>query len=1659
MSNHPMTRDTAPAGPGTDPEELLAAGAVLPPGTEGAGPGAVELTARAYRHPGLPDRTVVRLVPGTLGGAEDLTCGFMGMEPHGPPAVVGVGTRRELGFPEWVLVNHPEDGHRALDLVPEMERAAQRARTKPKAALEAYQKLAARLAASVPHFLPTFHEQAGRTFLGVDNFAFAGRMFTAARQAEAEHGLAVDEDRLDAVFLEFALAGALPVKSLSGYAKELAARLPAEEALRRYVRLCVRRTSGGLPPSAQMAADVRRLAKAAHGQRSGEAEQDYLAQLLGLAGTVRAAAGWWKAHRTALAALARRDAGVRATLLDVLPHSDDDGLSALWLEILEESGATAGLCDGEDSGAVRPADGSAGWLERFLDFRRHRWNRPDRMPALYTLVERMAPRLRRELAERAAPLPHTADVDLLDLLLALGLPVADPGEGRLRLNSWGQGEGQRDLLALAADPRFRPAFLRSADASFDDEDGERTVRLLAASPGGRPLLTEWVRTVAARSSAAGLPGFPEALERLAWIPGEALALAPDEVRRAAARGRVDDLLARTLRAGLLDELGWPAWEEAATALVRKEDVDELIVAEAWPHLVVAGPTQARVIGPEGTVLTHDLRIPAGDTWRDPGFHFVDGELLVHWESRALDGSLRGYWHTAPGRPQPLEGTDSPRGRQMDYYSGFREFSLPLPAGGRTTGGGVLHRGDSVLPAERPVIGDGSSYWVWDRERDGEGSAGAGRAGAGWYAYDPATGQRGPRSVPAFLADALRTAPEGSTLLEARLLPANGTAASGAPEGGVLGWRVVGLPDGSQHGTDTEGRAVTVPSGCGRPVAALLFPGDDRPRAVTRGSYAVSLVDPDGAVTATADTDDPPGPFGEGTPILPPVEYWHCLRPRDPEGSAALRRADRDTAAALLKAASTDEGKGLREAVRALIPAVTHEALVTGIAGVARYAAARQEELDEVTARLDRQLTATRHEEEPAGPGDTLVRQALAGLVDGGYTRYGEADSDRALRRIRAVARAAHEARPTPADAGAAAAVRLHLDGPPLPQRSWPDLQAFADGCAAAAVRAAAVTTEPEHRDTLLAVLRELDAAGVASGAGPAPWRRFELHLAAQHLTPYQSKRRDGDWSGVLPLDGGACLVVVAWGGPREGEEGRVLTALLHDPSGRFEVPAPYTVRSSEPVGEPDRGAQWVREFLAELDERGPAPWLPAAAEEFARLTGVTSTTARLVLAGMPRTDEFGRFSLSKQARTTLGVKVADAAVAKDLLQGFDARFRRAVTSALLPAEPRRLWTEGPDVAAAARVWNARVGRRTPIPEAVLGDAVRAVRTRWKPAEVLPALLDPAAAPELSRDLNWQIKGDRVRRADGQDTGFDATALVGAVALAAWLAHRLPEGDRLRAALPAALAAVRDRLAHPGLMLDLDRYIDLPDFRAAAGAPTETGDGWERYGAVVLATHDDQPAPALRTALLDAAGEDPYLPALRAGTQERFPAEVALRLARDPRFGALLAGPGDPVEGERFEDGTWWPQDPTRSVPQLVGEAAEAYGLGADAAALYLMLLAMPDPTDRHTARWTGWRPARLKAARAELAAHGRLVVEARRTRAGRSLFLPGGWTALRSPLTPLEQWKLPLYGDLLAGQDSPLGVVVPGEPASDLYRRAWTRVREGDAPRFEELDVPRGGRR
>lgn len=222
------------------------------------------------------------------------------------------------------------------------------------------------------------------------------------------------------------------------------------------------------------------------------------------------------------------------------------------------------------------------------------------------------------------------------------------------------------------------------------------------------------------------------------------------------------------------------------------------------------------------------------------------------------------------------------------------------------------------------------------------------------------------------------------------------------------------------------------------------------------------------------------------------------------------------------------------------------------------------------------------------------------------------------------------------------------------------------------------------------------------------------------------------------------------------------------------------------------------------------------------------------------------------------------------------------------------------------------------------------------------------------------------------------------------------------------------------------------------------------GVVLVDTRRGHPA-RLRPAHLTGAA-DPALAALKGCTSggERVLALVTdLYSGHIARMVALPTPDGD--SGQEPAGGApRYPHNPRTYQIGLVAQVAEHAGLSLDAATLYLQLLALPDPTDRNVARWTGWRAARLRQARAELAASD-LVVTATRSRAGRSLFLPGGWVPARSPAIPVERWKLPL----IAGGEAALAgdrMALPTVGVPELFATAWQRVLDGDGPRFEEPD-------
>ncbi|MZD09416.1 hypothetical protein GTW43_30685, partial [Streptomyces sp. SID5785] len=1019
-----------------DTGALLEAGAVLLPGSH-AGEDADELTVRSYAHPVLEDRTVVRLVPETLGEAEDLALDFLGLSRTAVHDGIGQVRRETLGFPAWALVHDPANGHHALALVKDVERLSRMAKSRAGAAKEGFEELGERLGRSVPHFLPTFYEEAGRAFLRHENTTYAAQFFGKAREAERVHSLSVDEARRRAVFLEFAFAGALTVKALKEHVSDLTARLSATEAWQQYRQLVVERCGAGLPPYAALPQDARKLIKAAGLDRVTE-ETALLADLLGSPAVVRAPSSFWTAYESTLVVLAKERPDVRARLLEFVPTGLGRGPAAeqQWLGLLAESGAEQLLTD--PAPAAEPSAGD--WLARWAAHLQGGYHSRRRTPLTYALVERMAPRLVADarpvdLNRAGTHWQNRIDLDLLDLCLTLGVPVTDPApepgvhpHGRRRelgLSAWIEGradaEGRRDLAAVAADARYGP-LLRS-DVGHGRWSERHHMTLLAGHPVLGPVLSSWLdEQTDAYTAAAGLPGAESALTHLRHfraVAGEVNAAAVDRVRRHdLTRG-----LARTLRTGLFDELGWPALEEAVRRLgpvPQGGGRSGLTVQEAWPALIVAHRAKAVVAGPDAVLLEHDLRVPqTADRWTDPAFRYVDGDLLVMWRE---DGKERAYWTSRPGDVFALDAPYSVFWSHRETGAG-----LPLPGGGRTTGQRPLHAGDTRLTESHRILGDGIGHW---RMRTTS-------AGSSWIEYDATTGAAGRASLPALIASAVR---DGSSLrlADCEVLPVQ-PGLERTPlgtDGTVLGRWVrtdqdtvtAGAPDGSTVSLPHTAKAV--------PLGALRLPGA-APVLALQGSLPALYAQDAGPASgplATVQTSSRGGRFAAGTPLVPPLPFWHHLRPRDETGSKTLRDVTDELAAALADAVAGVQAEhraatrgerseeqraqdalelrvALDAAVAHALPGVTDPALRAGIVSVVTATvglrdSARQftdpAPTEESTGQAPRPTPPMYADFTPEHGGDALLLAAVRAAVGRSVRGYWNGDRPQVLRQIRAV---------------------------------------------------------------------------------------------------------------------------------------------------------------------------------------------------------------------------------------------------------------------------------------------------------------------------------------------------------------------------------------------------------------------------------------------------------------------------------------------------------------------------------------------------------------------------------------------------------------------------------------------------------------------------------
>jgi hypothetical protein len=836
------------------------AGAVVRDTPEAAAePYADEVVARTWRHGALPGRAVVRLVSRPLAVGADAEAAVCGFSPAEPSPVVGRQRRRALGFPQWTLVHEPRHSALALSVVPRFRAIVRTVASKPGHARDAFVELARTFERKAPSVLPTFHEQVARGFVEAGNLKLAATFFDKARAAEQAYGLRPDPARTAEVFLEFALAGAVTVKSIQAWVQEVAAADGAAEALERFHALAVGRTQGGLPPWAAFAKDLARLAAAAK-VPAVEAQARFLREVVGAPALDRMAASVWKDLSPAVVHLAG-DAAFVDALARRFPKGDasrwgdvDEDFAAEWLSLLRRVGA------------LDPARRGAEWLGRFLD-----WC-PDAFGPALQVVRAFA-----EVGRGAGVVLRRdwVDPDVLDLLLTLGVPVTLEEGADLTLRGWAAGtevpaahgwpaeERPRALEALLADPTHRETLLRLVPRVLSEEGFAAVAR---ARPPIAAMRLDALRALLARIAAGPLPAAEDAFSDLEDVPVDDVRGEP-ALADALASLSVAPALAASLRGGVLEERGWPAFEAAVAEL----GADETAVAGPWPNVVVSGDRAAIVLGPDGERLGRfDLSVPKRGRVR--AARFLDGQLLVGLSTE--DGE-QAYWSGAPADRFDAD---------VPWWSRDVVVGIPVAGGGVLLGERVVHAGDRAWPDESEAL-------LWD------GEAAWRRSAAGLRRVDPGTGRSVDGPPPSFLADVPADHADSAFLA---WLP-----------GGPLGLRTCDgevwetLDGHTWRGDDT-------------PDWVGAWPGDGAARAVRSGWRELALHGPDGAVV-----DEAPS-----AGRLPAHLYWRTV-PRDPAASAALRALGTAEAEALLAGVPVDDDVAAAAAVSALVPAVAP--LAAGVA--------------------------------------------------------------------------------------------------------------------------------------------------------------------------------------------------------------------------------------------------------------------------------------------------------------------------------------------------------------------------------------------------------------------------------------------------------------------------------------------------------------------------------------------------------------------------------------------------------------------------------------------------------------------------------------------------------------------------------------------------------
>lgn len=527
-----------------------------------------------------------------------------------------------------------------------------------------------------------------------------------------------------------------------------------------------------------------------------------------------------------------------------------------------------------------------------------------------------------------------------------------------------------------------------------------------------------------------------------------------------------------------------------------------------------------------------------------------------------------------------------------------------------------------------------------------------------------------------------------------------------PQGLVTGPVFVRLPADRGVGSASprfrfeQGRFTAVPHDSAVGAPSVTMPGAATPNVVGRAAgHWWEMSDAGGAVVGRwyQGPARPPRVSGahsvgrrrhrwaSGSEIVPPPQVWGYMSARDEKGSGVLRSADRALAARVLDAVPveladqvTELGRripvgnpsremdeafaSVRDVVAALLPGVTAERLLDGIAGT-------------VWSAVECHVLTARHLDRGNGVGPAAVLRTAPlphPRADAGdlRARIFTEMQDMYLRLGRVAEACADPRNPSPPQT-----VRL------ANARGWEaDIGRLGGRALRAALHGHGAGPVPERSNELRA--DHIRAWGVPHMGEPAGrWRTLSLQLDVS----------DGPREGTVCRTARGCLIVM------QGSATRSVAAIEYAPDGVF-GPAPFGTITAQHVCRGWGGTDNIAAWLRLLDERGPMPWPTASIRSLAEATGMTVERATLLAIGFDARDAA---NVQRGAVGTAPALIAasglDETRVKDEARLFaaeaDVQDRLMVPELLMPDDVSDLWSDRLAVQRAAEWWNGRAAAK------------------------------------------------------------------------------------------------------------------------------------------------------------------------------------------------------------------------------------------------------------------------------------------------------------------------------------------------------------------------------